>query len=252
MILSTVAPTSGFTSPIMQKRRGPIPKSKVEIKWSADFAYAIGLIVSDGNVSRNGRTITFASKDIDQIKNFLKALKISNSIGIVNKGLKNQTYRTQISDVYFWNFLEKIGIYPNKSKTIESVVIPDIFMFDFVRGVFDGDGSFYSYWDKRWKSSSMFYVSIASASKSFIDWIRSEIKKTLGIKGHFSVSSPKGTTWQLKYAKSEARILIRKMYEKEQNIYLSRKKLKIQEILGTIANTDSTQESNIDKKMRGC
>lgn len=252
MISSVVTPTSLSTSPIIQKRRGPIPKSKVELKWSSDFAYAIGLIVSDGNVARNGRTITFASKDVDQIENFLKALKISNSIGVVNKGLKNQTYRTQISDIYFWSFLKTIGIHPNKSKTIEIIAVPDRFMFDFIRGVFDGDGSFYSYWDKRWKLSFMFYISIASASKVFIDWIRSEIEKTLGIKGHLPATSPKGTTWQLKYAKSEARILIGKMYENEQNICLSRKRLKIKKILGTIANTDSAQEPVVDKYMRGC
>lgn len=158
-----------FTGPDVGKKRGPIPKYKVELKWSSDFAYAIGLIVSDGNVSRDGRTITFASKDIDQIENFLKALKIKNPIRAVTGGLKNKTHSTQFSDMYFWNFLNHIGIHPNKSRTIGCVAIHKDFMSDFVRGVFDGDGSFYYYWDKRWKSSFMFYVSIASASKVFID-----------------------------------------------------------------------------------
>lgn len=228
-----------FTGPDVGKKRGPIPKYKVELKWSSDFAYAIGLIVSDGNVSRDGRTITFASKDIDQIENFLKALKIKNPIRAVTGGLKNKTHSTQFSDMYFWNFLNHIGIHPNKSRTIGCVAIHKDFMSDFVRGVFDGDGSFYYYWDKRWKSSFMFYVSIASASKVFIDWIRSEIEDMVGIRGHFSAPSPTGTTWQLKYAKTEAKLLIRKMYEKVDCVALRRKKLKIQEILGTIANTDS-------------
>jgi len=240
MILTPITSSSILAGPVIGKKRGPTPKARVVIKWSADFAYAIGLIVSDGNVSRNGRTITFASKDIDQIENFLKALKISNTIGIVNKGFKNQTYRTQISDVYFWSFLKTIGIHPNKSKTIEIIAVPDRYMFDFIRGVFDGDGSFYYYWDNRWKSSFMFYVSIASASKVFIDWIRSEIEDVVGIRGHLSAPSPTGTTWQLKYAKTEARLLIGKMYERVDCVALRRKKLKIQEILGTIATTDST------------
>ena len=44
-------------------------------------------------------------------------------------------------------------------KKLKSVVMPKKYFFDFLRGHFDGDGSFYSYWDKRWKSSYMFYVS---------------------------------------------------------------------------------------------
>lgn len=235
MISSRVTSTSRLITPITGKMKGPKPKSKVELKWSADFAYAIGLIVSDGNVSRDGRTISFASKDVDQIKNFLKALKLENPIRIVIGGLKNKTLRTQFSDVCFWNFLNSIGIHPNKSKTIGHVSIPKDFMSDFVRGVFDGDGSFYSYWDKRWKSSLMFYVSIASASKVFIDWIRNEIEELVGIKGHFSAPPSTGTTWQLKYAKSEATLLIGKMYEKSDCLALNRKRLKIKKILGTIA-----------------
>jgi intein/homing endonuclease len=226
---------SMFTSQIVGNNRGPKPKSKVEIKWSVDFAYAIGLIVSDGNVARNGRTITFASKDIDQIENFLKALKISNSIGIVNKGLKNQTYRAQISDVYFWNFLETIGIHPNKSKTIGCVVIPKDFFFDFIRGVFDGDGSIYSYIDTRWKGSLMFYISFASGSNDFIQWMQTEIQNQIHIKGHITKPSGRNSVYQLRYAKQESLRLLEKMYEKEGTISLSRKRLKIKKILGTIA-----------------
>lgn len=225
-----------FTDLSSPKRRGPKPKSKVNLKWSADFAYAIGLITSDGNISKNFRTISFASKDKDQIQNFLNALKLKNSMGIVNKGLKNQSYRIQISDVYFWKFLNSIGVHPNKSKTVADIFVPEEFFFDFVRGVFDGDGSVYSYWDKRWKSSFMFYVAFASASELFVNWFQSKIKNLIGIKGHISIPCKSNSTWQLRYAKVEAKILIDRMYEKEENITLGRKKLKINEILGTIAS----------------
>lgn len=54
--------------------RGPKPKGKVNIKWSANFAYAIGLIVSDGSLSKDGRHISFTSKDKERVDNFNKAL----------------------------------------------------------------------------------------------------------------------------------------------------------------------------------
>lgn len=226
------------TNPQIGKKRGPKPKSKVDLVWSPDFAYAIGLIVSDGSVSKDKRHICFVSKDLEQIKNFLKALKIDNFIGYSNKGKSTQTYRVQFSDVYFWNYLVAIGVPPAKSKIINKVEIPKTFFFDFVRGVFDGDGSIYSYTDTRWKGSLMFYVSFASGGKEFIFWLRNKILKILNIKGHIIKPSGKNTVYQLRYAKHESHILLDRMYEKEQNISLSRKRLKIIRILGTIATTD--------------
>lgn len=235
MILSRVTSTSRLITPITGKMKGPKPKSKVELKWSADFAYAIGLIVSDGNVSKDGRHICFVSKDLEQTKNFLKALKFDNFIGLY-KGLKNrEAYRVQFSDVYFWKFLVSIGISPAKSKIIGKIDIPNKYFFDFVRGEFDGDGSIYSYMDPRWKSSFMFYIAFASGSKDFIAWLQNEIYTRIGIKGHVTKPSGRNTTYQLRYAKQESLRLLEKMYEKEGSISLSRKRLKIKKILGTIA-----------------
>lgn len=157
--------------------RGPKSKKKVEISWSHDFAYAVGLIVSDGCLYRTGRHICFTSKDKEQIDNFQKALNLNIPIGVNYSGYKNSmAYRVQFSDMYLWNFLNDIGIYPNKSKTIGSVKIPDKYFFDFLRGVFDGDGSIYSYYDKRWRSSFLFYLSFSSASNKFIAWLQKTIK----------------------------------------------------------------------------
>lgn len=51
-------------------KRGPKQKGKVKIEWSADFAYAIGLLASDGCLYNDERHINFTSKDIEQINNF--------------------------------------------------------------------------------------------------------------------------------------------------------------------------------------
>lgn len=50
--------------------------------------------------------------------------------------------------------------------------IPGKYFFDYLRGCFDGDGCFYSYWDPRWRSSHMFYLEFISASKNHIDWLQ--------------------------------------------------------------------------------
>ena len=54
--------------------------SKVKIEWSANFAYAIGLITSDGNLSINGRSINFTTKDYDLAVTFKTCLNIDNKI----------------------------------------------------------------------------------------------------------------------------------------------------------------------------
>lgn len=216
-----------------------LPQGKVKIEWSENFAYAIGLIVSDGCVSNDGRHISFVSVDEEQIHNYLVALDIFVRHGINHSSYKNMTaYRIQFSDTNFWKFLNSIGIGPAKSKTLEAIKIPDIFFFDFLRGLFDGDGCIYSYWDKRWKSSFMFYITFVSASKVFIDWIRSNIEQYLDIKGHISVNK-KQDFWQLRYAKKEGVILIKEMYKNKNSVCLNRKKLKIDKILGTMSSTSA-------------
>lgn len=211
-------------------------KNKVKIEWSPNFAYAMGLIVSDGCVSKDGRHISFVSVDEEQIHNYLLALNIVVKYDVTHSGYKGgMAYRIQFSDVNFWKFLNSIGIHPAKSKTIGKLAIPKEFFFDFVRGVFDGDGCVYSYFDKRWRSSFMFYVSFASAGEIFINWFKMMITEQLNIKGHLSTSGLRDL-WQLRYAKAEGRTLIDKMYENKGSIYLSRKRLKIDGILSTMSS----------------
>lgn len=220
-------------------KRGPKPKGKVKIRWSSDFAYAIGLIVTDGNLSqpKQGSRISFVSKDIEQIENFKKCLGIDTKIGAHNSGSSaDKSYRVQFKDVSFYIFLNSIGIFPAKSKTIAGIRIPKKYFFDYLRGCFDGDGSIYSYWDKRWKSSFMFYVSFISASKNHIDWLQDEIYKHLLIKGHITKDG-KGSTLQLKYAKADSLKIINKMYKGKRVTCLSRKKLKIIKILAIVGKS---------------
>ncbi len=212
-------------------KRGLKPQERVEIKWSANFAYAIGLLVTDGNLSSDGRHITFVSKDIEQINNFLKCLKISVKIGKTISGYDgNFSHRVQFGDVIFYKFLESIGIKAKKSKTIENILIKEKYFFDYLRGCLDGDGTFYSYWDKRWRSSHMFYLEFVSASKKHIDWLQEELNKKLRVFGHIVLSGKKNT-YQLKYAKREALVIIEKMYYNPNVVCLSRKRLKIETAL---------------------
>jgi hypothetical protein len=206
---------------------GPKPKGKVEIKWSPDFAYTIGLIASDGCLSSNGRHISFVSKEKEQIDNFLKGLRINVKIGTTYSGWKGmKAYRVQFGDVLFYEFLNSIGLTKAKSKTMGALYIPDEFFFDFLRGLFDGDGCTYSYWDPRWRSSFMMYISFASASLAFILWLQNEIKEKIDVTGHISAQKDK-PFFQLRYAKKDCQAVIKCMYKTTSKLFLTRKYLKI-------------------------
>ncbi|UZE93324.1 MAG: hypothetical protein IB617_00555 [Candidatus Nealsonbacteria bacterium] len=204
------------------------PKRTQKIKWSPELAYAVGLISADGCLSIDRRHINFTSKDIKLLKTFKKCLGLRNKIGRKSSGKSSEKkyYQVQFGDVIFYRWLNEIGLTPHKSKTIGKLKIPNKYFFDFLRGNFDGDGYFYSYWDKRWKSSFMFYTIFSSASRTFIEWLRKRIKTSLEIKGYI-VQNRKENFWQLKYAKRESRKLLSKLYYSNKIPLLERKYLKI-------------------------
>lgn len=215
-------------------RRGPKPKKLIETKWSANLSYAIGLLATDGCIARDTTLIDLTSKDIEQLNNFNHCIGLRLKIVNKNSGYgSGRGLRVQIKNRFFYDFLVSVGFTPAKSKTLGEIKVPDEYFYDFLRGCFDGDGCFYSYWDPRWKSSFMFYTGFASASPKFILWLRDKIYNDLGIRGHISKDG-RGVTEQLKYAKADSMKLLARMYYSSRAICLSRKKLKIAKALAII------------------
>lgn len=198
------------------------------------MAYAVGLLATDGCLSGDGRHLELTSKDREQLENFRICVGIKNKITTKISGYTGKSYtRIQFSDVTLYRFLTRIGLTPAKSKTIGKLIIPRRYFFDFLRGAFDGDGSFYSYMDPRWKSSYMFYTAFTSASMEHIQWLRASMSQYLGIKGHIT-NDGRGITHQLKYAKRESLKILGKMYRKDTSMFLTRKRLKIDKALHII------------------
>lgn len=208
------------------------PLNRIKTVWSANLAYAVGLITTDGCLYNDGRHIDFTSQDVQLIETFQKCLGIKNKIGLKISSYSGKACpHVQFGDIIFYRWLLTIGITPHKSKTIGRLKVPNKYFFDFLRGHFDGDGCCYSYWDKRWHSSFMFYVTFASASKKHINWLRKKIKQLANIKGFISNASTKNDLYQLRYAKKESQVIIHKMYYKKKLPHLNRKLKKLQKIL---------------------
>ena len=205
-------------------------RRKIRIEWSSNFAYAIGLIASDGNLAKEKGRISIKSADKGLVNNFKFALGLRNkNTKSARGGEKTKKYlNVYFRDITFYKFLNEIGLTPAKSKTIKKVIIPDKFFADFLRGFFDGDGTFYSYWDKRWPNSFVFQMSFASASYKFIQWLKNKLTKFYKVKGF--VCRGDGV-FNLRYVKRDSRKLYQIMYYGDNLLFLERKYFKIKNAL---------------------
>ena len=203
---------------------------KVNTAWSNNLAYAIGLIAADGCLNKDGRHVWFSSKDQQLIEVFKKSLLLSNKIGRHARGgeTDKRYYCITFGDIYFYKFLNDIGLTSAKSKTIKHVEIPFLYFRDFLRGLFDGDGSFYTFRDKRWPNSFSFKLSIASASLDFLTWLKSILNKYYSVKGYIHKGAG---VWNLEYVKGDTKKLFTVMYYSKNILRLDRKYCKVRDAI---------------------
>lgn len=204
------------------------PLGKVKIKWSSNFAYAIGLIATDGNLSKDGRHVNFTSKDLELAQYFKKALNLNNKIGRKARGYEQEKkyFVVQFGDVLFYKFLESIGLSKNKSKTLGPLKIPNRYYFDFLRGCIDGDGNIH-YFKHPESQYHQLRVRLSSASKPFINWIKDQNSKR-GINGFLTIGP---RVYVLEHAINDSLILLNALYYKGFQLALSRKFLKAKKYL---------------------
>lgn len=115
---------------------------------SKNKAYVLGLIISDGYVDEKWNKLNFTSKDIELVQLIKRELKSEHKIGDYNVYDKRtdksyRRYSIQISSKAIVDDLKILGVFANKSFTSKLPKIPNRFMWHFIRGVFDGDGTIY-------------------------------------------------------------------------------------------------------------
>ncbi|MBU0476568.1 hypothetical protein KKB68_00975 [Patescibacteria group bacterium] len=219
-----------------------MPKPKLpdkNFKWTPELAYVVGLIATDGNLSRDGRHITMRSSDVQLLKTFRGCLDLPSKMKIVqskNDGwAKKPCYRIQFSNVQFYRWLLRIGLFPAKTYTIGELKIPNKYFQDFSRGHIDGDGSITTVID-RWNTFknpkyvyARLFVRFRSVSKKHIDWIRRRIHRNLSIRGHTwerksLMPYQTASMWTLKFAKKDSLKFLSWIYYKSDLPCLKRKR----------------------------
>jgi hypothetical protein len=217
---------------------------RIKYKWTSNLAYAVGLLATDGYISKDNRHIVLTSSDYDQIVTFKKCLGKSNKITVnAPTPISRQvSYKVQIGDVVLLEWFKSIGIHNRKSLTIGELKIPDKLYPDFLRGSLDGDGHIRSYIDKynSFKNPNYvykrFFIFFNSASKNHLVWIRNKIFKLLKINGSFQEIHSKTqlglcNMFAIKYSTKEAIKLANWMYYNSNVPCLKRKRDKFEEYL---------------------
>jgi hypothetical protein len=221
---------------IRARRRGPLPDRQRgegferEFEWTANLAYVVGLITTDGCLGRDGRHLTITSKDADLLETARRCLGITARIALTTN--PRPCYRLQWSDTLFHRWLIAIGLMPAKSLRLGPLAVPDEWFRDFLRGCIDGDGSILTYIDRYNTTKSpnyiytRVYVSLVSASPPFIEWLRASLQRLRQLSGDVGVRrSPRHhDVWRLRYAKRESLALLRWMYYAPEVACLQRKR----------------------------
>jgi hypothetical protein len=203
-----------------------MPRNKLpdkDFEWTSKLAYAIGLLTTDGNLSKDGVHLEFTSKDKELVETFRKCLGLKNKIGLKSSGRyrEKKYFRVQFGNAVFYRWLQRIGLCPNKTGKLGELKIPDKYFRDFLRGHLDGDGDIDVYKDyyNTFKNPKYIYdrifVRFRSASRKHMKWLRSKIFNILSIKGHLNGegrNSSKTTMWILKFGKKDSLKLLSWLY----------------------------------------
>lgn len=148
---------------------------------SPEKFYVIGLLASDGCVS--GNFVKLTSKDRELVEYLKIIIECTNDVReepkMVN-GRAQTYYHLYFSSPELVEILHHYGITERKSLTFSHKNIPKKYLCDFVRGIFDGDGSL-SIYRRKDNGARAQKFSIVSASEEFVKDLYSILTNEVGV-----------------------------------------------------------------------
>jgi len=200
-------------------------------RWSHAMAYILGFIYADGSLedspSIRGKYIRFTSTDkilLEQIKNALQSKHSIVTILPKSPSYKEK-YLLRIGSLQIFDALLRLGLYPKKSLTIRLPVIPDIFLADFVRGYFDGDGCVFLETKAGLRQREIIKrlsIIFTSGSKMFLEDLIKKLREIILLKQDKVYNSHR--SFQLRFATADSLLLFKFLYRGiESKLYLDRK-----------------------------
>lgn len=145
-------------------------KDAFKVIDSEEKAYWLGFLCADGCVHNGYISINLQKRDIDHLEKFKSFL---NFRGIIATETKNQKEycRISIGNRTIYEDLMALGCTERKSLTLTPCEkVPEEFIFDFIRGYWDGDGGLsYSAKSNRWQA-------YCTSTKTMLDFFVERMK----------------------------------------------------------------------------
>ncbi|MCL4524509.1 MAG: hypothetical protein M1453_12175 [Acidobacteria bacterium] len=141
--------------------------------WTPAMAYVLGVLATDGCVSRWRVTLTSTDRDlVEKVKSLIECrdpIRVRQPSGYSRK----VQHILDISSIVLVERLTKLGITARKSRTLRFPEMPEECVRHFIRGCWDGDGSFFT----EAKKSRALKASFISGSREFIKTLVGHLEK---------------------------------------------------------------------------
>lgn len=194
-------------------------------------AYILGFLYADGHngISKSTITMSLQEEDKDILENIRKEIGSEKELEFLDYSNKNDfgysyknQYRLNMFSSHMCKTLEKIGMTSNKSLSLEFPDIPDNLYSHFIRGYFDGDGSYCGYKTTNGKFQPLLTF---TSTEKFCNSIKNIISQKLNIScgNIYDASCHNGITKVLSISGvNQVKIVLDWLY-KDAELYLDRK-----------------------------
>lgn len=188
--------------------------------WTQEMAYVLGYFYADGSLEDasylRGKYIRVSSVERYSILRIKRWLGSEHTIVEQKPAWENgkTKYLLRIGSHKLYDKLTSLGLYPNKSLTIQFPDIPKEYLHHFIRGYLDGDGCVYFYraLGKKGKLvTKKLSVIFTSGSETFLGKLKAVLK------GHLDLRQKKiykgQRAYQLRYGTSDSVKLFSFLYK---------------------------------------
>ena len=190
--------------------------------WSSEMAYIIGFITADGNLQRakQGYHLHIACDDYDIIEKMKKSLQSSTPIRKKMRFNGKISYSLRFSDKLIFKDLMRLGVTPRKSLTIKPPSMPKKYVWDYIRGFFDGDGCVYISKATPYPSKlhTLFYTGSLHMAQFLLRTINQYLKK---YEGNIMKKKDKNA-YVLHFGQKHSEVIFHYMYDRA-TIFMDRK-----------------------------
>ena len=209
-----------------------IPDSLFSTPLSPTESWLLGLLMTDGCANEKEHFIKLSISDKDGAQLASQIVGFGNIREILPETREYSREKIQ-GKLSLWSYtacsiqlvgrLGALGLTPRKTKTLAFPNISDIALPDFIRGLWDGDGSWF-------KSDNALIAHFGCASESFIHTLQAITSSITGSSAQVR-SNRRKDFWQLSYGQKRAVTLARWLYYEPDLPCLERKRAIVQPFL---------------------